>query len=107
MSFFFSEPGAPPDNVRAWNTSSTSILVKWDEVPVDKQHGEILRYAVSYWVTEEGSHGAKLFSSSTREVELLDLAKYAYYSIIVSAATVKGDGPASIPVHVRTDEDSK
>ena len=107
MSFFFSEPGAPPDNVRAWNTSSTSISVKWDEVPVDKQHGEILRYTVRYWMTEEDAPGAKAVISSIREVELKNLVKYKYYSTSVSAATVKGDGPASDPVHVRTDEDSK
>ena len=41
------------------------------------------------------------------EVELKNLVKYKIYSISVSAATVKGDGPASDPVHVRTDEDSK
>ena len=93
--------------MRAWNTSSTSISVKWDEVPVEKQHGEIINYTVSYWVTEEDAQEAKSVASSIPEVELKNLVKYTYYNISVSAATVKGYGPASIPYKVRTDEDSK
>jgi len=59
--------------VRAWNTSSTSILVKSDEVPVQKQHGEITNYTVSYWVTEEDAQEAKSVASLKHEVELKNL----------------------------------
>ena len=108
MSFLLicSEPGAPPENVRASNTSSTSISVKWDKVPVKKQHGEIINYKVSYWVTE-GDGRRESVTSSIREVELKKLVKYTYYNISVSARTIKGYGPASNPYEVRTDEDSK
>ena len=101
------EPGAPPDNVRGQFTSSTRILVQWDEVLVDKQHGEIKHYLVTYQKTEGGDKLIKIVNAPTQEAKLTELAKYTYYSIRVSAATVKGYGPASIPIDVRTDEDSK
>ena len=47
LIFTFAVPGAAPSNVRANFTSSTSILVKWDEVPKDKRHGRIRYYNVT------------------------------------------------------------
>ena len=90
------------------NTSSTEILVQWDEVPADKQNGEILHYTVIYRKTKGGeAEKRKQVRSPTQNVQLTNLAEYTYYSIKVSAATVKGDGPPSEPIQVRTDEDSK
>ena len=107
MFLFCPEPGASPANVRGQFTSSTGILVQWDEVPVAKQHGEIQRYMVTYQKPEGGEEKSTTVNTPTREVKLTDLGKYTYYSIRVSAATVKGYGPASPPIKVRTDEDSK
>jgi len=101
-----SEPGAPPDNVRGQNTSSTSILVQWDAVPEDKQHGEIKHYTVIYQ-KKEGDEQPQPVDSPDKSVVLEMLDKYTEYSIRVSAATIKGSGPLSIPIVVRTDEDSK
>ena len=76
-------------------------------MPVDKQHGDIKHYMVTYQKTEGGDKLTKIVNAPTREVKLTVLGKYTYYSISVSAATVKGYGPASPPIKVRTDEDSK
>ena len=108
-SFICLVPGAPPNDVRAYNTNSTSILIQWDQVPESKQHGEILGYTVFYWETEGSAQGAshrQLFSFK-RELRLTDLFKYTYYSIRVLASTAVGNGPASDPIQVRTDEDSE
>ena len=43
----------------------------------------------------------------TTHITLRSLKKYTHYSILVSASTVKGDGNASDPIIVTTDEDSK
>ena len=48
MNFVFTEPNQPPVNVQGHNTSSTSIWVDWDTVPVADQNGIILSYTVKY-----------------------------------------------------------
>lgn len=102
-----SVPGAAPQNVRGHNTSSTSILVTWDEVPANKQHGSIRYYTVIYKETQGGAKMSKRVDSPKRKIELTELKRYAKYSIQVSAATVKGDGPASVPITVSTEQGSK
>ena len=46
-------------------------------------------------------------SAPTTHVTLRGLEEYKNYSIFVFASTVKGDGNASDPIIVTTDEDSK
>ena len=97
-------PSAAPQNVRGHNTSSTSILVAWDEVPANKQRGNIRYYTVIYKDTQGVAEMSKRVGSPKRSVELTGLQRYAKYSIQVSAATVKGDGPASVPITVGTEQ---
>ena len=109
LLFLCSEPGAPPDNVSGKKISSTSVLVQWDIVPIDKQHGEIVSYTVFYWETEKGQQETNetRVPSSRREETLSGLVEYTYYSIQVLASTIKGGGPRSPVRVVQTDEDSK
>ena len=106
--FTFLVPGAAPSNVRAQNTSSTSILVEWGEVPEDKRHGRIWYYIVT-WKRVQGADPKKIRKVNGLELrfELTSLTKYAEYSIQVSAVTIIGEGPPSIAIVTRTDEDSK
>ncbi|CAH3030418.1 unnamed protein product, partial [Porites evermanni] len=99
-------PGAAPSNVRANFTSSTSILVKWDEVPKDKRHGRI-RYYTVIWKRAQGADPpeTRTVDAPMKQFELTYLAKYAEYSIQVLAASRIGKGPPSIPIVQRTDED--
>ncbi|XP_078352640.1 hemicentin-1-like isoform X3 [Oculina patagonica] len=98
-------PSVAPENIRGHNTSSTSILVAWDEVPTDKQHGNILHYTVVYRELKDVTAVKKQVNSTTRKTELTQLKKYTEYSIQVLATTAKGDGPRSVPITVRTDQD--
>ena len=112
ISFFilpclFIGPGAPPQNVTGYNTSSTSINVTWNEVPEDKQHGDIIRYTVMYNKTTNVINKSEVTQISEKIVELKGLDKYTIYDIKVLAATDVGDGPASDPIKVQTDEDSE
>ena len=94
--------------MRGQNSSSTSILVKWDEVPADKQNGIITGYTVTYHSQTENDIGSVPVGPDDRQKELTKLKEYVNYNITVFASTVKGDGPASDPVIVvRTAEDSK
>ena len=105
--FTFSVPGAAPSNVRAKNTSSTSILVEWDEVPEDKQHGRIQYYTVISKRVQGRDQKTRDFVAFVQQYELKNLTKYTEYSIQVLAATRVGKGPKSNPIVTRTDEDSK
>ena len=90
------------------NRSSTSILVKWNEVPAVEQNGIITGYTITYKSqTAENDNGNVQVNGSVRQTELTNLKEYVNYNITVLASTVKGDGPASNLTVVRTDQDSK
>ena len=105
---FISEPDGAPQNVTGQSNNSTSILVKWDEVPADKQNGIITGYTITYKSQTENDNDNVTVGDSELEKELTNLKEYVNYNITVFASTEKGDGPASDPVIVvRTDQDSK
>ena len=107
MHFVLVEPNAPPANVQGHNTTSTSIWVDWETVPIADQNGIILTYTVTYRALPAGIlQTAKVRAPST-QVTLRGLKKYTNYSILVFASTLKGDGNASDQIIVTTDEDSK
>ena len=79
----------------------------WDTVPVANQNGIILSYTVTYKALPGGIPRTAVVSAPTTHVTLKSLEVYTNYSILVFASTVKGDGNASDPIIVTTDEDSK
>ena len=90
------------------NTSSTSILVEWDDVPAFDQNGIITSYKITYQSQSENHNGSAIAGPIERQKELTDLREYVNYNITVRASTSKGDGPNSSPAIVfRTDQDSK
>ena len=100
------EPSEPPQNVRATTTSSTEIMVTWEEVPAIDQNGIIINYEVEYEPLQF------MVELSTRTINATDLAvaivgleEYVEYNISVRAYTSVGPGPYSDPVTERTDED--
>lgn len=76
-------------------------------MPADQKHGGIVRYNVVYKLSKTGAEVIETVDSHIRNVELTNLKKYMAYRIQVLAATVKGDGPRSVPIAVSTDQDSK
>ena len=91
-----------------YNTSSTSILVLWDKMPLERQNGMITGYTITYQSQTEHHNGDVPAGPSDRQKEITGLKEYVDYNITVFASTVKGDGPHSTPViDVRTDQDSK
>ena len=71
------------------------------------QNGIILTYAVTYTALPGGILRTAIVNTPTTHVALRGLEEYTNYSILVFASTVKGDGDASDPIIVITDEDSK
>ena len=108
MWFVILVPDSAPQNVRGHNSSSTSILVNWDEVAADKQNGIITGYTITYKSQTENDSDNVTVGASELEKELTNLKEYVNYNITVFASTEKGDGPASDPVIVvRTDQAGK
>ena len=107
MTVIFTEPNAPPVNVQGHNASSTSIWEDWETVPVADKNGIILSYTVTYTALPGGISRMVVVSATTTHKALMGLEEYTNYSILVFASTVKGDGNASDPIIVTTDEDSK
>ena len=107
INFDVIEPNAPPVKVQGHNTSSTSIWVNWDTVPVADQNGIILSYTVTYTALTGGIPRTAVVGAPTTHVTLRSLEEYTNYSIFVFASTMKGDGNASAPIIVTTDQDSK
>ena len=93
--------------MRGYNTSSASILVSWDEVPADQQNGIITGYTIIYQSLTENHNGNVSAGPNDRQKNITGLKEYVNYNIMVFASTVKGDGPRSSLVLVRTDQDSK
>ena len=79
----------------------------WDEVPADKRNGIIAGYTITYHSQTENDNGSVLVGPNDRQKNLTDLQEYVNYNITVFASTVKGNGPATDPIVVRTDQDSK
>ena len=104
---FLTEPSAPPANVTANAVNSTSILVRWGQVPVLDQNGVIVSYTVTYRSLRGGSEQTKNVNSSANQATLTGLNEHTRYNITVLASTAKGGGIKSIPIDVITEEDSK
>ena len=105
--FWLVEPSAPPAKVQGHNTSSTSIWVDWDIVPVTDQNGIILTYTVTYKALPDETPQSTVVIAPTTQANLTGLKRYRNYSITMYASTAKGDGNVSEPIIVITDEDSK
>ena len=101
-----SEPDGAPQNVTGQNTSSTSILVSWEEVQAELRNGIITGYNITYQSLTENDNGFLQASANDHLANLTGLKEFVEYNISVVAFTVKGDGLPSVIV-VRTDQDSK
>uniref|UniRef100_A0A671RAK0 Protein sidekick-2-like n=1 Tax=Sinocyclocheilus anshuiensis TaxID=1608454 RepID=A0A671RAK0_9TELE len=103
-----SVPSSGPANVSAFATTSSSVLVRWGEVPETDRNGLILGYKVVY--REKDAESALRFwtveGNATYSIQLTGLGKYVLYEIQVLAFTRIGDGmPSSLPIFERTLDD--
>lgn len=109
FTFVKTVPEKPPQNLRAWNTSSTSLKVAWEKVPSGYVHGILLGYklfhkekrATKFITTVVHQQSEKI------EIELKGLQKFTIYTIKVLAFTRIGHGASSDEVSVQTDQDGK
>jgi len=79
----------------------------WDEVPADQRNGIIMEYNITYNSQTENDNGDVQAGPNDRQKKLTGLKEFVNYTIRVSASTMKGEGTASDPIVVTTDQDSK
>ena len=88
------------------NTSSTSILVSWEEVQSELRNGIITGYTITYQSLTQNDNGIVQAGPNDHQANLTGLKEFVEYNISVVTFTVKGDGPPSLIV-ARTDQDSE
>ncbi|XP_055915597.1 protein sidekick isoform X4 [Eupeodes corollae] len=102
-------PSFGPLEVQANATSSTTIVVRWGEVPKEHRNGQIEGYKVYYAATNRGGQvlHKTISNNSSFTTTLTELKKYVVYHIQVLAFTRLGDGALSTPpIRVQTFEDT-
>lgn len=103
-----SVPSFGPMNVEANATSSTTIVVRWGDVPKEHRNGVIEGFKVYFGANPRLPFQHKLIiGNTTFTTTLTELRKFVQYHVQVLAFTRLGDGvPSTPPVRVRTFEDT-
>ena len=83
--------------------------MSWEDVPVVQKNGIIIKYTITYRSLTENHNGHVTVTGKPPSLtgEITGLREYVEYNITVFASTVKGDGPNSTAIVVRTEQDSK
>ncbi|KAF6737997.1 Receptor-type tyrosine-protein phosphatase delta [Oryzias melastigma] len=100
-------PSAPPQDISCTSPSSTSILVSWAPPPLEFQNGIVTGYSIQY-TTMDGNKTSKRIDGIPPESSpylLENLEKWTEYGITVQASTEAGEGPESLQLLIRTEED--
>uniref|UniRef100_A0A803Y2C7 Sidekick cell adhesion molecule 2 n=1 Tax=Meleagris gallopavo TaxID=9103 RepID=A0A803Y2C7_MELGA len=103
-----SVPSSGPSNVSAQATSSSSMLVRWSDIPEADCNGLILGYKVMYKEKDSEAHTQFWLAegNASHSAQLTGLGKFTLYEIRVLAFTRIGDGvPSRPPVLERTLDD--
>lgn len=109
--YFLLAPKIPPGDVKAFNTSSTSIKLLWKQIPAENVGGILRGYKI-FW-KEISYNGSIILQNETRldnvsitSLSFSGLTKYQEYRFSILAFT-KFDGVVSLSVATLTDEDSE
>ena len=95
----FLVPSAAPNFTEIYNTSSSSIMLKWMEIPYANRNGIIIRHRLRF----VESHGAEnnpthlevlvpVSSDGFYKYEITNLKRHTLYDILINGVTAKGDG---------------
>lgn len=102
-----SESIPPPQDVTCTSPSSTSLLLSWASPPTD-ENGIVTGYSIRYVAVERDKDPVQKISdipSNCFRYRIEGLKKGTLYSVTIAAHTDNGQGPESLPILVRTEED--
>nr|XP_021330852.1 protein tyrosine phosphatase, receptor type, D isoform X4 [Danio rerio] len=97
----------PPQDVTCTSPSSTSLLLSWASPPTD-ENGIVTGYSIRYVAVERDKDPVQKISdipSNCFRYRIEGLKKGTLYSVTIAAHTDNGQGPESLPILVRTEED--
>ena len=99
-------PSMPPQAFSAVALNSTSINVTWADIPVDSQHGTIIKCHLQ-WNEENGDQEQTFEIPIEPRVQILiGMKKYTKYQVQVACSTSAGISPYA-STSVTTQEDGK
>ena len=88
-------PRASPTNIAVTPTSSWTIAVTWQPIPLRDRNGVIVKQNITYY-SSLWMHGDTIqVNGSSTSVILERLIPFTAYNITVRAATIIGFGPDS------------
>ncbi|XP_048053478.1 protein tyrosine phosphatase receptor type Db isoform X5 [Megalobrama amblycephala] len=96
-----------PQEVKCISPSSTSLLLSWAP-PLTDENAIITGYSIRYVAVEREKDPVQKISnipSNCFRYRIEGLKKGTLYSVTVAAHTDTGQGPESLPILVRTEED--
>jgi len=102
-----SRPETPPPDIKCLTLSSTSVKVVWNSLPTHKANGILTGYRVSLTLVGSRTLPRSLdVAADSGQAVVLNLDKFANYSVHVSGMTAVGEGPVNREgVFCRTKED--
>lgn len=109
--FFVLVPVMPPLNITATNTSSTTILLTWNPIPLNYSNGPILEYRITFTEVQKSVHKEnrylwqRIVDGNKLSAFVTGLKKYTRYCFRMSGINRRGVGLDSMPITATTDED--
>ncbi len=97
----------PPENITAYNTSSRSIMVTWNDIPPSQSNGNLTNFVVLYAKNDTSEYTQTLLEPNSYHVELKNLEIFHPYKIRVVARNRRGEGVASLPFVAWTEMEGK
>ena len=97
ISCLFVAPDTAPVDIQPVVVDSTFITLQWS--PPHIPNGRIISYTISYNSTEKEY---SLTVPDTSQYLITNLEPHILYHFTIFASTAIGDGPASLPIAVRT-----
>ncbi|XP_028409018.1 uncharacterized protein LOC114531606 [Dendronephthya gigantea] len=98
-------PSAWPADIRAINTSSTSIRISWNAIPYSNIHGKLRGYSTFFRGAGESEWKSKNVSENDLSSDITDLWKFTKYVFRLAGFTTVGIGVVSPEFEAWTDED--
>lgn len=101
---FFEAPSSPPVDFHGHNVSSTSIYVRWGDVPKPSANGILLGYYATCKAVKSSENYSAEFLPEEHRWELKGLKTFANYRCWIRAYNNYGNGSWSEGLVISTDE---
>lgn len=101
LTIFLTAPTGLPQNIHALEINESSLTLVWDPPLASEQNGLITNYVLNM-TTEEGN--MLYFETNSNTFTFSNLDPYGVYYFAITAETVAGQGPFSIPMPFLTGE---